>query len=199
LPAPARFIGADVLADLLDPQPHLLVPAPLADERARWIAEHLGGARAAVGPAMPFDRATSSLRWARQALTTVADGVIKDTGVIFCAAHLATLWLLAEEELLGQVGMRKLAPLREFPDRQRRRLANTLSAWLRTNGNIKEIAGPARRAPANRPLPDAPTAGRHRRRTARPGHALRNGSLSWSNTQLPGLTWRSTVIHDHRL
>lgn len=140
LAEPMRFLGSDVLADLLDPRPHLLVPAPLDDERARWIADRFHVARVAIGPVMPFARATGSLRWARQALVMVDDGVIKDDGVIFCARHLTTLWLLAEEELLGQVGMRKLAPLYRFPDRQRRRLADTLSAWLRTNGNVKEIA-----------------------------------------------------------
>lgn len=134
------FLGADVLADLLDPRPHLLVPAPLDHDRARWIADRFAGGRVAVGPVMPPGRAVASLRWARQALLLAGEGVIDDGRLVCCADHLTTLWLLAEEELLAQVGMRRLAPLARFPERQRRRLASTLSAWLRTNGNVKEIA-----------------------------------------------------------
>lgn len=140
LAEPIPLLGPDVLTDLLDPQPHLLVPAPLTRERAIMLAGRFPGARVAIGPTMAFNRATASLRWARQALAMVRQGVIVDGPVIFCADHLTTLWLLAEEELLGQVGLRRLAPLSQFPDRQRRRLASTLSAWLRTNGNVKEIA-----------------------------------------------------------
>ncbi|HEY3751856.1 MAG TPA: helix-turn-helix domain-containing protein [Pseudonocardiaceae bacterium] len=136
---PALSFGPDTLADVHDPAPHVLVPAPLEAWRAQQLAARLG-AVVSVGPAVPVAGAASSLRWARQGLRLVREGVITDAPVVFCADHLTTLWLLSDEELLEQVGMRKLAVLDHFPDRQRLRLANTLFAWLRTNGNIKEIA-----------------------------------------------------------
>jgi transposase-like protein len=132
--------GDDTLADLRDPEPHLLVPAPLDTCRAQRIAAYFGGAHVAIGPAMPLARAASSLRWARQALRMVDEGVLADTAVTFCADHLTTLWLLADEELLAQVGRRKLSALDRFPGKQRLRLAATLYAWLQTNGNVREIA-----------------------------------------------------------
>jgi hypothetical protein len=137
---PLLALGADTLVDLRDPEPHLLVPAPVETCRMQQIAAHFGGADIAIGPAMPLARAASSLRWARQALRMVREGVIADGPVTFCADHLTTLWLLSEEELLEQVGIRKLAELSRFTDRQRLRLASTLFAWLQTNGNIREIA-----------------------------------------------------------
>jgi hypothetical protein len=140
LAGPLLALGADTLADLRDTEPHLLVPAPLDTCRGQQIAAHFGGAHIAVGPPMPLARAASSLRWARQALRMIGEGVLTDDPITFCADHLTTLWLLAEEELLGQVGRRKLAVLDQFPGKQRRRLAGTLFAWLQTNGNIREIA-----------------------------------------------------------
>jgi PucR C-terminal helix-turn-helix domain len=137
---PTLSFGPDTLADLHDPAPHLLVPAPLEAWRGQQIAARLGGAVVSVGPAVPVTSAASSLRWARRGLRLVRDGVIADGPVVFCSDHLTTLWLLSDEELLEQVGMRQLAALADFPDRQRLRLASTLFAWLRTNGNVKEIA-----------------------------------------------------------
>ncbi|MEO6090106.1 MAG: helix-turn-helix domain-containing protein [Umezawaea sp.] len=104
------------------------------------MAAKLGGVRIAIGPAMPLEGAASSLQWARSALRLVAEGVLPDVPVTFCADHLTTLWLLAEEELVTQLGKHRLAPLDEFPSKVRRRLECTLLSWLETKGNIREAA-----------------------------------------------------------
>ncbi|MEO6086974.1 MAG: helix-turn-helix domain-containing protein [Umezawaea sp.] len=137
---PTSSLGPDTLADLRLPLPHLLLPAPVEEHRGLLVAAKLGGVRIAIGPAMPLDGAASSLQWARSALRLVSEGVLPDVPVTFCADHLTTLWLLAEEELVTQLGKHQLAPLDEFPSKARRRLECTLLSWLETKGNIREAA-----------------------------------------------------------
>jgi PucR C-terminal helix-turn-helix domain len=139
-PGTVSTFGADALADLRLPEPHLLVPDPVDAQRQRRIGTAVGGAHVAIGPPVPLDRAGHSLRWARQTLRLVRDGVLADQPVTACADHLTTLWLLTDEDLLEQVGRRTLAALTAFGPKQRGRLAHTLFVWLQSNGNIREIA-----------------------------------------------------------
>ncbi|WP_233223812.1 CdaR family transcriptional regulator [Amycolatopsis sp. CA-128772] len=127
--------GPDVLADLDPPQPHLLLPAPVA---ARTLTRL--GARVAVGPPVELGAAAHSLRWARAALRLVADGALPDAPVTWCTDHLTDLWLLSDGPLAEQVALRQLEPLDRFPDRTRRRLGETLLSWLQNGGNSEKIA-----------------------------------------------------------
>jgi PucR-like helix-turn-helix protein len=140
LPPRDLALGADVLADLRGAQPCLLLPGPVTSERLRRLCPSLPGVRLAVGPTVALAEASSSLRWARQALALVADGVLPDVPVTVCADHYTTLWLLGDPGLLRQVARRRLAPLARLPAKQRARLAGTLLAWLRAQGNVQEAA-----------------------------------------------------------
>jgi len=132
--------GGDVLADLRGPELCLLLPAPVTSERLQRLLPAFRGAHVAVGPTVALADAAASLRWARQALRLVGDGVLPDVPVTVCAEHWSTLWLLADPGLLRQVTKRRLAPLVRFPAKQRSRLAGTLFAWLRAQGNVADAA-----------------------------------------------------------
>lgn len=133
-------VGADVLADLRDPEPCLLLPGPVTADRLQRLSVAFRGARLVIGPTVPVAEAAASLRWARQALRLVGEGVLPDVPMTVCSEHWSTLWLLADTPLLRQVTKRRLAPLTQFPTKQRSRLAGTLYAWLRAQGNVQETA-----------------------------------------------------------
>jgi hypothetical protein len=67
---PLPSLPPDVLADMSRPQPCLPVPDPDGPGGAQVIRNGLRSWRAAVGPAVPLDRAASSLRWLRAAGTS---------------------------------------------------------------------------------------------------------------------------------
>jgi hypothetical protein len=162
----------DVLADLTRRDPCLLVPDPDGPGRRQqleallhgWLASAPGPAGppgsaapsrtpggawglAAVGPAVPLDRASDSLRWARQAIDLAARGIgaiSADAGgrgqVIHCDDHLATLVLLADAELAALLSRQVLAPLRRLRPDAASRLAETLLAWLESADNAETAA-----------------------------------------------------------
>lgn len=144
LPAGARCVRAalddDVLADLGDAEPHLLVPGAFTEERRRMLVDALPERRSAVGLSVPLAEAADSLRWARQALALVEAGVLDDTGPTLCETHLLALWLLSDEALLEQLARRRLAALSGMSRSQRSRMAETLGAWLEAQGNAVETA-----------------------------------------------------------
>lgn len=129
-----------VLADLRAPVPCLLLPGPVTADRLQRLYAPFRGRHLAVGPTVAISEAAFSLRWARQALRLVAEGVLPDVPVTVCAEHFSTLWLLSDPPLMRQVARRRLAPLARFPVKQRSRLADTLFAWLRAQGNVREAA-----------------------------------------------------------
>ncbi|MCT2592394.1 helix-turn-helix domain-containing protein [Streptomyces sp. N2-109] len=133
-------LSADILTDFEDPQPHLLIPGRIDDERRQVIATAPGHLRAAVGLTVPLGQAAESLRWARRALALVENGVIAEAPVTYCEDHLVTLWLFADPELLEKLAERQLAPLAEFTPNQRERLIDTLRAWMDTRGNAVQMA-----------------------------------------------------------
>jgi hypothetical protein len=173
LPAlPPCALPPDVLVDLARRDPCLLVPDPdgpgrrqqLEAQLRSWLAPALSPAwspgspdpsvtprgawgLAAVGPAVPLDRAGDSLRWARQAIDLAARGtagISRDAGgpggVIHCDDHLATLVLLADGELAALLSQQVLAPLGRLRPDAASRLAETLLAWLESADNAETAA-----------------------------------------------------------
>ncbi|HVV09446.1 helix-turn-helix domain-containing protein [Amycolatopsis sp.] len=134
------MLGPDILADLREPEPCLLLPGPVTTERLQRLSAAFHGAHVAVGPTVAITDATASLRWARQALRLVGDGVLPDMPVTVCGDHWSTLWLLGDPGLLKQVTKRRLSPLNVLPAKQRARLAGTLFAWLQSQGNVQDTA-----------------------------------------------------------
>lgn len=129
----------DVLADLSDPQPHLLIPGPLDDARRAMLDQSLLGTRAAIGLTVPTALASDSIRWARRILELVDAGVIDDAPFILCEDHLITLWLLSDPVLLDQLAQRELAPIAGISATRRERLVETLRIWLDTRGTAAHM------------------------------------------------------------
>ncbi|MEU8675158.1 helix-turn-helix domain-containing protein [Streptomyces sp. NPDC048560] len=129
----------DILADLSDPQPHLLIPGPLDDARRLMLEQSLPTTRAAIGLTVPTALAPDSLRWARRVLELVDSGVIDDAPMVHCEHHLTTLWLLSDPALLDQLTERELAPVGGISAARRERLIETLSIWLDTRGTAAQM------------------------------------------------------------
>ena len=132
--------NTDVLANLDEPQPHLLVPGDAGAYRWAALEAQLGRRRAAIGLAVPLTDAADSLRWARQALALAENGTIGAGPLVFCEDHLVTLWLLSDAALADQVSRRHFGALEALPPRQQERLTETFGAWLETRGTAAEIA-----------------------------------------------------------
>ena len=130
----------DVLANLDEPQPHLLVPGDAGASSWAALEAQLGRRRAAIGLAVPLADAADSLRWARQALALAENGTIGAGPLVFCGDHLVTLWLLSDAALADQVSRRHFGALEALPPRQQERLTETFGAWLDTRGTAAEIA-----------------------------------------------------------
>lgn len=141
--APARLdrvsTDRDILADLSDPQPHLLIPGPLDDARRSMLDQSLLGTRAAIGLTVPTALASDSIRWARRVLELVDAGVIDDAPFVLCEDHLITLWLLSDPILLDQLAQRELAPIAGISANRRERLVETLRIWLDTRGTAAHM------------------------------------------------------------
>lgn len=129
----------DLLADLADVQPHLLVPGPLTAGRRAEVVSLLGRRRAAAGLTVPLTSAADSLRWARKALALAQAGVISGR-LPSCDDHLVTLWLMADVPLAEQVARRKLAGLADLTPLRQRQLTDTLAALLETGGTATQAA-----------------------------------------------------------
>ncbi len=138
---PFPSLPAEVLIDMTRRDPCLLVPDPDGPGQAQLIERGLRGWPAAVGPTVPLGRASSSLRWARQALDLAQRGTLTwNNRVVRCADHLSTLLIFSDEELVRTLGDARLAALRRLRPVQQDRLAETLLAWLQNAGNAKEVA-----------------------------------------------------------
>ncbi|WP_141726327.1 PucR family transcriptional regulator, partial [Actinacidiphila rubida] len=99
---PSRvLLERDVLADLADPEPHLLVPGPFTEDRRAALATALTGCRAAVGLTVPLGEPDDAPRPAQQTRALAESGVIEDRGVAMSEDHLLPLWLLGDPALGG--------------------------------------------------------------------------------------------------
>jgi len=134
-------LPSDALIDMARPGPCALVPDPDGPGRTELIERGLRGWTAALGPAVPLARASSSLRWARRALVLARRGIISPgPGVTRCDEHLSTLLLFSDEDLVANLAYSRLAPLGRLRPAQQDTLAQTLLAWLQNAGNARETA-----------------------------------------------------------
>lgn len=134
-------LDRDILVDLSEPEPHLLVPGPMDDARRERLEQALNGCTAAIGLTTPLGEAADSLRWARHTLALAEASIIAgESGVIHCRNHLLPLWLLGDPTLVDQVARIHLAPLADLTPTQRKRLIDTLRVWLTTRGTAAQMA-----------------------------------------------------------
>lgn len=136
---PSAVLDNDVLTDLAEPQPHLLIPGAFDQRRQAMLDSAFPGAHTAVGLTVPLPGASDSLRWARQVLDLIDTGIIEDTATARCEDHMVTLWLLSDPPLLEQLAQRELAPVAELTANRRERLTETLHAWLATRGTAARM------------------------------------------------------------
>ncbi|WUH93858.1 helix-turn-helix domain-containing protein [Streptomyces sp. NBC_00433] len=135
-----QALDADILQDLADPEPYLLVPGPLTEDRRACVEEALGGCRAAVGLTTGLGEAADSLRWARHTLALAGAGAVSGGSLLLGEDHLLPLWLLSDQALADQMAARYLAPLAALTPAQQARLLDTLRIWLTTRGTAAQIA-----------------------------------------------------------
>ncbi|WP_433888998.1 helix-turn-helix domain-containing protein [Streptomyces sp. CA-111067] len=133
-------LDKDVLADFGDPEPHLLVPGPLTEQRRASLSAALTGCRAAIGLTTSLSEAADSLRWARHTLALADAGIIGDEPVAMSEDHLLPLWLLGDPALVDQIAKKYLGPLVGLTATQRSRLIETLRIWLTTRGTAGQVA-----------------------------------------------------------
>ncbi|WP_020673575.1 helix-turn-helix domain-containing protein [Amycolatopsis nigrescens] len=131
-------LDGHVLVDTEAAEPCLLI-AGSAPDPAR-LETGLTCWRAVVGPRVPLADAGRSLRCARRSLELLRRGVLADSPVTLVTDHLATLCLLNDEFLIGELRARCLAPLDDLSGKQRERLSDTLLVWLRLRGSAPELA-----------------------------------------------------------
>lgn len=134
---PVELLDDDVLVDLESSIPCLLTTRP--QEQLLPLSGRWNGWRAAVSPMVPLADIRAAHRLARRALGLLPPPEA-DSPILWCADHLAGLWLLGEEFLATELRRRALRPLEPLGDKQRERLARTLLAWLETRGGAPEIA-----------------------------------------------------------
>lgn len=129
----------DVLTDLVDTPPMLLIPGPVDERRRAMLTAAFPGERLAVGLTVPLAEAPDSARWAVRALALAAEGVIEDGPLVLCDEHLLTLWLLSDPALIDELAQRRLTGLDGMAGTKRKALTDTLRVWLENWSSAAEI------------------------------------------------------------
>lgn len=132
-------LDCDVLVDMEDPRPHLLVPGPMTAPREHMLVRFLGSTGAVIGLTVPLADVAHSLRWARRTLGMVQHPTA-DGRPTRGEDHLLSLWLGSDPHLARCIADRRLEPLRGFTDSRRVRLTDTLLAWFSTRGNVERMS-----------------------------------------------------------
>jgi hypothetical protein len=139
---------AHVALDRLDPQclpvrhgglSGGILPDPDAPGRRAMITETLRGCGAVVGTTVPLVQLPSSVRVAEAGARLASAGVLTGDPV-FVADHYDTILVVRDPWLLEQLRAQALAPLADIPLATRRRLEETLGAWLTAMGNQQATA-----------------------------------------------------------
>ncbi len=120
-----------------------LAPAPTTGSARHGLDRALRGRAAVVGPTRGWQRLPESLRLALTARSMLASGRLQvpvDGGVLWVADHLVELAVHTEPGLLEDLATTRLRPLADLRAGQRRRLVETLAAWLRHRGRRQDVA-----------------------------------------------------------
>ena len=114
------------------------IPDADAPGRRAEMEQALGRRLGALGPTVPARQAWLSASRARSAHRLGADR--EQGGLVLAEEHLADLILYRDPALLEELAQRRLAPLADRSAGSRRRLRETLSAWLDEQGNVPAAA-----------------------------------------------------------
>ena len=138
-PVAARLPLGSLAAPLDEGLVCALVPDADAPGRRGELERALGRRLGALGPTVPPNEAWRSAERARSA-HRLAAGSGEDGGLVAAEERLADLVVHGDPALLRELACRRLAPLDERSPASRRRLLETLAAWLDEQGNVSRVA-----------------------------------------------------------
>ncbi|HEU5144248.1 MAG TPA: PucR family transcriptional regulator, partial [Dermatophilaceae bacterium] len=135
-------LGPDALVTERGTDVVVVMPFVNPKRRRRDLERALHARHAVIGPARPWQQAGESLHLAVSAgvhgLRPPPDAA--DQGPVWVEEHLAELVVKAEPLAIADLAARRLAPLQDLRPAVRERLAETLLAWLRHQGQRAPIA-----------------------------------------------------------
>ncbi len=95
---------------------------------------------AALGPCLAIGEAQVSFARARETLALMQAGVLPVGRLAIASEHLMSLLLHRDPTLTGELAALRLSPLQDLAPGSRKRLEQTLLAWLRHRGNVPAVA-----------------------------------------------------------
>jgi hypothetical protein len=116
-----------------------IVPDAAGPGQRERLVQALDEVRAVVGPTVPLDRLPAAGRITETAARLRRDGVL-DGDPLFVDQHLDTIIVHRDRDLLAAHRRRSLTPLDGCAPGARRRLEETLAAWLRHGGDRGTVA-----------------------------------------------------------
>jgi PucR C-terminal helix-turn-helix domain len=116
-----------------------IVPDSAGPGQRDRLASALAGVPAVVGPTVPLDRLPGAARITETAARLRREGVLP-ADPLFVDEHLDTIIVHRDRDLLAALRRRALAPLDGCGAGVRRRLEQTLAAWLRYGGDRAAVA-----------------------------------------------------------
>ena len=138
-PAMLRRLGPESLPVRWGSLLGAIVPDSSGPGQRDRLASTLAGVPAVVGPTVPLDRLPGAVRITETASRLSRDGVL--TGdPLFVDEHLDTIIVHRDRDLLTALRRRVLVPLDGCSPTARRRLEQTLAAWLRYGGDRAAVA-----------------------------------------------------------
>lgn len=138
-PAMLRRLGPDSLPVRWGSLLGAIVPDAAGPGQRDRLVQALDDVRAVIGPAVPLDRMPGAGRITETAARLRRDGLLEDDP-LFVEDHLDTIIVHRDRELLAVLRRRSLAPLDDVAPGARRRLEETLTAWLRHAGDHGAMA-----------------------------------------------------------
>ncbi|MFN2617677.1 MAG: PucR family transcriptional regulator [Thermoleophilaceae bacterium] len=136
----ATRLGSGVIAASFEDRTVALIPDPDAPGRRAQLDAAVERRAAALGPAVTWRRARSSLERAELAHRLQRDGRLPPEGLVSADEHLPELMVHGDRDLAEHLAETELAPLRALADGPRRKLEATLRAWLDYRGRPEEVA-----------------------------------------------------------
>jgi hypothetical protein len=138
-PGTLRRLGPECLPVRWDTLVGAIVPDAGGPGQRDRLAAKLVDVPAVVGPTVPLDHLPGAARITETAVRLRADGVLT-TNPLFIDEHLDTIIVHRDRDLLAALRRRSLAPLDSCAPGSRRRLEETLTAWLRHGGDRGAVA-----------------------------------------------------------
>jgi hypothetical protein len=138
-PGTLRRLGPECLPVRWGTLQGAIVPDAAGPGQRDRLAAVLRDVAAVVGPTVPLDRLPGAARVTDTAVRLRADGVLT-ANPLFVDEHLDTLIVHRDRDLLAALRRRCLAPLDGCAAGARRRLEETLAAWLRLGGDRGAVA-----------------------------------------------------------